>query len=171
MNLRGRRVFPLVTGTFGVVDFLHSVLVVKTPLSIAFLIMSSLGEATDHFAQTEIEQMDVALGAAQAQSKPSSGQRSGPGSPVSKLTGLLCQVPGASALCQQAEQLQAQSDAQAHSVESSRGFESDFSRGPEFSAPPGSVGGPPGPGIPGMSPNFDPMKTAAQIYVSHFDKS
>jgi hypothetical protein len=25
INLRGHRVFPLVTGTFGVVDFLHSV--------------------------------------------------------------------------------------------------------------------------------------------------
>lgn len=27
INLRGHRVFPLVTGTFGVVDFLHSVYV------------------------------------------------------------------------------------------------------------------------------------------------
>jgi hypothetical protein len=143
----------------------------RTPLSIVFLIMSSLGEATDHFAQTEIEQMDVVLGDAQAQSRPVSGKRSGPGSQVSKLTSLLSQVPGASGLCQQAEQLQAQSDAQAHSVESNRGFESEFSRGPEFSAPPGSVGGPPGPGIPGMSPNFDPMKTVAQIYVSDFNKS
>ena len=43
IDLHGHRVFPLVTGTFGVVDFIHSV----------------LGEATDHFAQTEIEQMDI----------------------------------------------------------------------------------------------------------------
>lgn len=127
---------------------------------------SSLGEATDHFAQTEIEQMDIALGDAQAQSKPSGGKRSGGGSQVSNLTSLLSQVPGASTLCQQAEYLQAQADAQEHSIASSRGFESNYSRAPEFSAPPGSVGGPPGPGVPGMSPNFDPIKTAAQIYVS-----
>lgn len=105
--------------------------------------------------------MDVALGDAQSQS--TSGKRAGGGSQVSNLTSLLSQVPGAATLCQQAEYLQAQSDAQEHS---SRGFESNFPRGPEFSAPPGSFGGPPGPGIPGMSPNFDPIKTAAQIYVS-----
>lgn len=43
MNVRGKRLFPLVTGTFGAVDFLHSV----------------LGEATDHFTQTEIDEMNV----------------------------------------------------------------------------------------------------------------
>lgn len=32
MNVRGHRVFPLVTGTFGVVDFLHSVSVIADPL-------------------------------------------------------------------------------------------------------------------------------------------
>lgn len=128
---------------------------------------SSLGEATDHFAQTEIEQMDIALGDAQAQSKPSGGKRGGGGSQVSNLTSLLSQVPGAATLCQQAEYLQSQSDAQEHLIASNRGFESNFSRAPEFSAPPGSVGGPPGPGIPGMSPTFDPIKTAAQIYVSN----
>ena len=110
--------------------------------------------------------MDVALGDAHAQSKPSGGKRSGGGSQVANLTSLLSQVPGAATLCQQAEYLQAQSDNQEHSIASSRGLQSDFPRAPEFSAPPGSVGGPPGPGIPGMSPNFDPMKTAAQIYVS-----
>ena len=52
ITLRGKHhVFPLVTGTFGVVDFLHSV----------------LGEATDHFTQSEVEQMDVALKDAEAQ--------------------------------------------------------------------------------------------------------
>jgi hypothetical protein len=35
VNIRGHYVFPLVTGTFGAVDFLHSV----------------LGEANDHFTQ------------------------------------------------------------------------------------------------------------------------
>lgn len=38
INVRGHHIFPLVTGTFGAVDFLHSV----------------LGEATDHFTQTEV---------------------------------------------------------------------------------------------------------------------
>ncbi len=31
MNVRGHRIFPLVTGTFGVVDFFHSVSVVAPP--------------------------------------------------------------------------------------------------------------------------------------------
>jgi len=33
-----------------------------------------------------------------------------------------------------------------------------------FSAPPGSVGGPPGPGIPGMNPNLDPTTIVPKIY-------
>lgn len=152
VNLRGRRVFPLVTGTFGAVDFLHSV----------------LGEATDHFAQTEIDQMDIALGDAQAQSKPSVGARSGSGggeTQLSTMTGLLSQMPGAGGFCQQAEQLQAQADAQEQANSMSR----DSSAAPpyvntNFSGPPGSQGGPPGPSIPGMSATFDPIKTAAQIY-------
>lgn len=154
VNLRGRRVFPLVTGTFGAVDFLHSV----------------LGEATDHFAQTEIDQLDITLGDAQAQSKPSGGARSGNGSSqLSSMTGLLSQMPGAGALCQQAEQLQAQSDAQEQANSAHRGPSSGPPAGPPiidttFSGPPGSQGGPPGPGIPGMSPSFDPIKTAAQVY-------
>ncbi|KAI0389710.1 heterokaryon incompatibility Het-C [Xylariaceae sp. FL0594] len=45
INLRGHHVFPLVTGTFGGVDFLHSV----------------LGEANDHFTQSEVDQLDIAL--------------------------------------------------------------------------------------------------------------
>ncbi|MCJ1271410.1 hypothetical protein MMC22_011310 [Lobaria immixta] len=150
INLRGQHVYPLVTGTFGVVDFLHSV----------------LGEATDHFAQTEIDQMDIALGDAQSQSKPSSGTRS---ADLSKMTTMLSQV-GAGGFVQQAEYLQAQSDQQAELLASNRGAANDplahgmSSAEPKFNAPPGSVGGPPGPGIPGMSPSFDPMKTAAQIY-------
>jgi hypothetical protein len=52
MNIHGHHVYPLVTGTFGAVDFLHSV----------------LGEATDHFTQTEVEEMDIALKSAQQQS-------------------------------------------------------------------------------------------------------
>ena len=158
INLRGHRVYPLVTGTFGAVDF----------------VLSVLGEAGDHFAQTEIDEMDIALGDAQIQAKKSgdSGAKSfgGPGQQVSYLTGLLSQIPGAGPLCQQAEQLQALSQAQEQSLPSSRDlgdnqfYSDNRSSQPNFQGPPGSVGGPPGPGIPGMSPNFDPMKTATQIY-------
>lgn len=87
IDLKGHRVFPLVTGTFGVVDFLHSV----------------LGEATDHFAQTEVEQMDVALKDAEAQN--SAGSRSTSGSQLSNMTSLLSQVPGAGDLARQAGDL------------------------------------------------------------------
>ncbi|KAI4161292.1 MAG: hypothetical protein LQ342_004959 [Letrouitia transgressa] len=156
ISLRGRRVFPLVTGTFGAVDFLHSV----------------LGEATDHFAQTEIDQMDIALGDAQMQSKPSGGKKSGGlgggETQLSSMTNLLSQVPGAGNLCQQAEYLQAQSDAQeqanAHNRASLPGPPPGYGPNPHFAAPPGAQGGPPGPGVPGMSASFDPVKTASQIY-------
>lgn len=45
INVRGKHIFPLTTGTFGMVDFYHSV----------------LGEATDHFTQSEISEMDNAM--------------------------------------------------------------------------------------------------------------
>ena len=112
--------------------------------------------------------MDIALKDAQSQSKSSGGQRS---TDLSKMTNLLSQC-GAGSFVQQAEYLQAQSDQQEQLLANSRGAANDpFAHGmssaePVFNAPPGSVGGPPGPGIPGMSPSFDPMKTAAQIYVS-----
>jgi hypothetical protein len=175
IELRGRRVFPLVTGTFGAVDFLHSV----------------LGEATDHFAQTEVEQMDLALQDAQAQSNPSGVKQRGFGQSeqLSTMASLLSQVPGSGGLSQQAAILQAQSDAQEHLISTSRDCRVDLPTSATspppytyssssgalppgsvpggnhtFEAPPGTAGGPPGPGIPGLSPDFDPMKTAAQIY-------
>lgn len=144
IHIRGKRVFPLVTGTFGSVDF----------------IISLLGEANDHFAQSEVEQMDLAMKAAEASSTQSKDRSYGAGQ-VSSFTSLLGKVPGAGSLCQEAEQLRARSAAQEQVVQSA-----DLSRAsnPVFQGPPGSVGGPPGPGIPGMSPNFDPVKTAQQIY-------
>ena len=154
INLQGHRVFPLVTGTFGAVDFLHSV----------------LGEATDHFAQTEVDEMNKALGDAQAQSNRPSGDvgrsSGGPGRDVSNLTDLLSQVPGAGGLCKQAEQLRAQADAQEqqNSGDIDRATNKfGANRPPSFAGPPGAPGGPPGPGIPGWE-TFDPIKTAAQIY-------
>jgi hypothetical protein len=89
INLRGKHVYPLVTGTFGMVDFYHSV----------------LGEATDHFTQSEVNEMDNALGTAQAAAQSSN--------PVLTLVKLLSKVPGTRDLCAQAEQLQRASDIQA----------------------------------------------------------
>lgn len=117
--------------------------------------------------------MNRVLADAQTQSKPTDGKRGIGDSPVIALTGLLSQVPGSGGLCQQAEHLQAQSDAQQQSLASHRGGPSEdpsayraHNVNTNFSAPPRSVGGPPGPGVPGMSPDFDPAKTASQIYVS-----
>ncbi|KAL3424497.1 heterokaryon incompatibility protein Het-C [Phlyctema vagabunda] len=138
MNVHGKRIFPLVTGTFGAVDFLHSV----------------LGEATDHFTQTEVEEMDIALKGAEQ------SQNSGYGGALD-FASLISQVPGmGGGLASTARSLQESSAAkdQENHYSASRGSAN------EFSAYPGSAGGPPGPGIPGMSPDFDPIKTAAQIY-------
>lgn len=140
MNIRGRHVYPLVTGTFGAVDFLHSV----------------LGEATDHFTQSEVEEMDMALkGAEQAQSG-AGGQRAFGGG--KDFANLISQIPGiGGGLAATARDLQTSAAAQEYA--NSRVAVND-----SFFGPPGSADGPPGPGIPGMSTNFDPIKTAAQIY-------
>jgi hypothetical protein len=65
----GRRAFPVVTGTFGSVDFAHSV----------------LGEAQDKFSQTEVEEMDNVLAEAHEEQKRS--ERSGQGSILKDLLG------------------------------------------------------------------------------------
>ncbi|KAE8422099.1 heterokaryon incompatibility protein Het-C-domain-containing protein [Aspergillus pseudocaelatus] len=87
MKVQGHRVYPLVTGTFGMVDFFHSM----------------LGEATDHFTQSEVNEMDIALG--DAQSNTSSGS-------ASALTALLGKVPGTRDLVNEAEELRRRSDEQ-----------------------------------------------------------
>ena len=99
INLHGKHVFPLVTGTFGGVDFLHSV----------------LGEATDHVTQTEVDdnevaQLNAALGV--AEQKRSGGSRD-PAQEASFLTDVLAKIPGTGDLIQEANSLQAASDAQA----------------------------------------------------------
>ncbi|KAL3467915.1 heterokaryon incompatibility protein Het-C-domain-containing protein [Aspergillus heterothallicus] len=155
MNIRGHHVFPLVTGTFGMVDFFHSV----------------LGEATDHFTQSEINEMDNALGDAQSSSSASS---------LNSLTGLLGKVPGCGDLVAEAQALQQRSDAQqsanTHSgarsgyaaQEFTRGFNNDSERSrggyeqSRASAPSGANTGKPT-GMPGM-PDFNPAETIAKIY-------
>ena len=113
INLRGKHTFPLVTGTFGMVDFFHSV----------------LGEATDHFTQTEINEMDNALGSAQSSSSSS---------PLTTFTGVLSKLPGTKELCNEAEKLQASSQAQASVIgqaSSSTRAAGDFNQQPGWHDP------------------------------------
>jgi hypothetical protein len=129
INLRGHQVFPLVTGTFGAVDFLHSV----------------LGEATDHFTQTEVDEMDIALKTASDQSN-STGQRG-----VQSFVGLLGQIPGVGrGFADQARSLQAVSEAQQQDNDRSRAAINQPSQG--------------GSGFPGLSADMDPVQVAAKIY-------
>ena len=153
INLRGKHVFPLVTGTFGGVDFLHSV----------------LGEATDHVTQSEVEEMDSALTQAQGSGKRGGGDAA---TNASDFTNLLAKVPGTGSLIQEAVKLQADSDAQAqqNSHVGGGGYSDPYAQGygtsradpNTFAAPPGSQGGPPGPNIPGS--NIDPQAAIAKIY-------
>ncbi|KAH8599628.1 heterokaryon incompatibility protein Het-C-domain-containing protein [Bisporella sp. PMI_857] len=142
MTIRGRRLYPLVTGTFGAVDFLHSV----------------LGEATDHFTQTEVEEMDLALLNAEKLQGQNDGKRGlfGSGNDFASLIG---QVPGlGGGLADSARELQTRSAAQEYQNSTTRS-----SIKTSFQGPPGSQGGPPGPGIPGMSPDFDPDRVVKAI--------
>ncbi|KAL4867149.1 heterokaryon incompatibility protein Het-C-domain-containing protein [Aspergillus spectabilis] len=153
INLHGHHVYPLVTGTFGMVDFFHSV----------------LGEATDHFTQSEINEMDTALGDAQSSSSANS---------LNSLTGLLGKVPGCGDLVAEAEALKRRSEAQQSSnnhsgarggyasAEFTRGFNNDSERsrgGYEQSraSAPSSTNKPTG--VPGAS-EFSPAETIAKIY-------
>ncbi|KAJ5670378.1 uncharacterized protein N7477_005741 [Penicillium maclennaniae] len=145
INIHGHHVFPLVTGTFGMVDFFHSV----------------LGEATDHFTQSEVNEMDIALGDAQNQSQSNSS--------LNALTGLLGKIPGTKDLVSEAENLKQMSEAQetsnrshgSHMGYSDRGFDGqESSRAPGSNQP--STGGP-GPGFSGM-PDFNPQETVSKIY-------
>ena len=154
INLRGKHVFPLVTGTFGGVDFFHSV----------------LGEATDHISSAEIDQMDTTLSDALT-----SNTKGGGSGALGGLTDVLSKVPGTSGLIQEAQALQASSEAQAaantghgyrsggyDSYGSRAGGQDQFGGAPTFDAPPGSIGGPPGPDIPGT--NTDPATIIPKIY-------
>lgn len=149
INLRGKHTYPLVTGTFGGVDFLHSV----------------LGEANDHITQTEVDEMDAALTQAQGGGN-SSGSRGMGGSSSSSadFISLLGKVPGTGGLIQEANSLKAASDAEA-ARNANAGYGDGYSSSradPTFAAPPGSQGGPPGPNVPGT--NIDPQAAIAKIY-------
>ena len=69
IHLGGKRIWPLVTGTFGGMDFIHSL----------------LGEATDHLSQTQISDVNSAVTQASAQ---------GGNSALTSLQKLFAQLPG-----------------------------------------------------------------------------
>lgn len=136
-NIHGRRLYPIVTGTFGAVDFLHSV----------------IGEANDHFTQSEVDEVDVALKNAEA-SKGGGGGGGGSGSRglfdgsgPTDFVSLLSKLPDVgNGFADQARSLKAESEAQERENEarSRAGANANL--------------------VPGMSPNFDPVKVAGQIY-------
>ncbi|KAK5997148.1 hypothetical protein PT974_02501 [Cladobotryum mycophilum] len=133
VRVRGKSIYPLVTGTFGGVDFLHSV----------------IGEANDHFTQSEVDEVDVALKNAEgARSAGHSTDRGflDIGMPQDFIS-LIGKLPGdGSGFAAQARDLKAASEAQEYENQTrSRAGENPNQ-------------------VPGMSASFDPVKTARQIY-------
>ncbi|KAI1364248.1 heterokaryon incompatibility Het-C [Xylaria arbuscula] len=145
INLQGRRVFPLVTGTFGGVDFLHSV----------------LGEANDHFTQSEVDQLDIALKNSENSSGPSgggggSGTRGlssllgGGGSGGSDFISLVASLPGiGGGMASEANDLKRMAQDQERRNEQSGMYSNTRSNA--------NI-------VPGMSENFDPVKVSKQVY-------
>ncbi|SPO05695.1 related to heterokaryon incompatibility Het-C protein [Cephalotrichum gorgonifer] len=131
INVRGKRIWPLVTGTFGAVDFLHSV----------------IGEATDHFTQSEVDEVDIALKNAEKGGGDSSSRGFGSsGGGGADFISLISKLPGVGGdFASEAQSLRAASEAQER--ENDRSTTRDNVNV-----------------IPGMSPNFDPVKTASRIY-------
>ena len=128
MNVQGRHVFPLVTGTFGMVDFFHSV----------------LGEATDHVTQSEVNEMDQALGDAQDSSIAGA---------LGNFAASLNLIPGTGSLVSEAEHLKRSSDAQ---EASNRHAGYDLLTRAYSSASPKTG--------TGQLPSFDPQTTIKRIY-------
>ncbi|KAI1147542.1 heterokaryon incompatibility Het-C [Nemania diffusa] len=145
INLRGRHVFPLVTGTFGGVDFLHSV----------------LGEANDHFTQSEVDQLDIALKNSQNENTSgpsgSTGSRGfgsdlfgGGGSGASDFISLVGLLPGiGGGMASEANDLKRMAQEQERRNDQSSGYSGTRSNA--------NI-------VPGMSENFDPVKVSKQIY-------
>ncbi|KAJ5803191.1 uncharacterized protein N7503_005641 [Penicillium pulvis] len=140
INVRGHHIFPLVTGTFGMVDFFHSV----------------LGEATDHFTQSEVNEMDIALGDAENNAHSNNS--------LNALTGLLGKVPGTRDLVHEAEHLRQLSDAQ-EVTNRSRGSHMGYAQTNDYRGmdEQSRAGPSPGPGLQGM-PDFNAQETVKKIY-------
>ena len=144
MNIQGRRVYPLVTGTFGGVDFLHSV----------------LGEAGDHVAQTEVAQpeIDQMKKNMEGATQESATRGLDAESQASGLTDLLSKVPGCDSLCNQAIELQRASNAQAEQNARGGDYGGGYGGGYDSGYGGGHGGystrdGPGGPSISGGVPN------------------
>lgn len=135
IELEGKTVFPLVTGTFGGVDFLHSV----------------IGGVNDNLNQSELDELNAAVANAQSLTSFDSGtqSRSFSGSSQSNdFISLLRQLPGiGDGLAREAQALRASSDEQAQENTRSLFGSSDNTNI-----------------VPGMSADFDPVKTARRIY-------
>ncbi|KAL9091856.1 MAG: hypothetical protein Q9159_001228 [Coniocarpon cinnabarinum] len=160
INLHSRRVYPLVTGTFGGVDFLHSV----------------LGEAGDHVTQSEVEvpEVDQMKRNMEGAAQDSTSRGFDAEQQASGLTDLLGKVPGCGNLCSQAIELQRASNAQAQE-NSARGFDTSSRDAPSFLPPPGSdthimMSGAQNPNMPAGQQggatlgNVDLAATVAKIY-------
>lgn len=126
-------------------DFLHSV----------------IGEATDHFTQSEVDEVDIALknaekGTSSTRGGEATGSRGlsfldiGSSKGSGDFISLLSKLPGVGAgFAAQAKDLKAESDAQERANKAHA----------DRPAQPGNPNV-----IPGMDPDFDPVKTAARIY-------
>ncbi|KAK7977966.1 hypothetical protein PG988_005456 [Apiospora saccharicola] len=139
INVNGKHIYPIVTGTFGGVDFLHSV----------------LGEANDHFTQSEVDEMNSALLNAQMATKGEGGNGSrgfGGPSTASSFVSLVSKLPViGNGFASEARDLQKMADEQERQNEmaSTRGG-GDGTRNTNL--------------VPGMSESFDPVRVAGQIY-------
>jgi hypothetical protein len=118
----------------------------------------------DHVSSSEIDEVNTALVDALGQNK-----RSGGISTVGSLTDVLSKVPGTGGFVQEAHRLQAESDAAAATMYRSGGIDGSDdgysgyrASATAFQGPPGSAGGPPASGIPGMS--TDPEAVIKKIY-------
>ncbi|KAK8038794.1 heterokaryon incompatibility protein Het-C-domain-containing protein [Apiospora rasikravindrae] len=138
INIRGKHIYPIVTGTFGGVDFLHSV----------------LGEANDHFTQSEVDEMNSALLNAQMATKGEASGSRGFGGPstASSFVSLVSKLPViGGGFASEARDLQKMADEQERQNEMYSSTRSgDGTRNSNL--------------VPGMSENFDPVKVAGQIY-------
>ncbi|KAI1185884.1 heterokaryon incompatibility Het-C [Nemania serpens] len=145
INLRGRRVFPLVTGTFGGVDFLHSV----------------LGEANDHFTQSEVDQLDIALKNSQNSSSGPASSTTGSrglgsslfgvgGGDASDFVSLVGMLPGiGGGMASEASDLKRMAQDQERRNQQNSGYSGTRSNA--------NI-------VPGMSESFDPVRVSKQIY-------
>lgn len=110
-------------------------------------------EATDHFTQSEVDELNLALLNAQSATKRGGSDDRGlfgPGPAGQDFISLVAQLPGiGDGFAAEARSLQAASRAQ--EAANSRDMSDVLTRDNE------NV-------VPGMSPNFDPVKVARQIY-------